>query len=63
MINYRDAWKYNRLRRVAERVASDLERAIERGDMVRAPRHANRVYLVDAKLQGFVGAHVESFRS
>lgn len=63
MLTYRDASKYNRLRRVAERVELDLKRAIDRDDMRRAQRHANRVYLVDAKLRGFLGDHIESFRS
>jgi hypothetical protein len=63
MLGYRDAWKYNWLVRVAKRVESDRERAIERGDTARALQHTNRVYSADAKLRGFLAAHVESFRS
>lgn len=62
-MNYRDAWKYNWLVRVAKRVDLDRKRALARRDITRAQRHTNRVYWADAKLRGYIGSNIETFRS
>lgn len=63
MMSYRDAWRYNWLVRVSRRVESDRKAALERNDLTGAIRHANRVYVADARLRGYLGDNIEPFRS
>jgi hypothetical protein len=41
---------YSQLLKIAARVETDFDRALERGDNERGVRHANRIYMIDERL-------------
>ena len=41
---------YKQLLKIAARVETDFDRALERGDAARGSRHANRIYMIDERL-------------
>jgi hypothetical protein len=47
---YEAVKNYHLLRAIEARVHTDFERARERGDIPRAMRHANRIYMIENRL-------------
>ena len=47
---YEELKRYNRLPKIKRRAEVDLKRAIGRGDLVRAQRHARRIYMAENRL-------------